>query len=126
MNIHKQTRKKVTYHAILWIALLCIAIGVNVQAATTPCDPSKDFCNSTQSTEFVDILQGIADWVILIGIPVLIFFTVLSGILFVTAQGNEEKLTRARQVLTWTVVGGFIILGASVIAEVVIDFAESL
>ena len=38
------------------------------------------------------------------------------GFLFVTAQGNETKITAAKSGLLWTVVGALILLGAQAIA----------
>jgi len=42
-----------------------------------------------------------------------------SGFLFVTAQGNPTKIADARKAFFWTVVGGIILLGASVIFSLV-------
>lgn len=44
---------------------------------------------------------------------------VYTGFLFVMAQGNEEKLTNAKNTLVWTVIGGLILLGATAIQAVI-------
>ncbi len=91
-----------------------------VRAAPDP------FTAPTSSHEFATILQSIMKWVVAIGVPTVIFFIILTGIYFVLAQGNEEKLKKARSMLIYTLIGAVIIAGASVIASAIIDFAESL
>ena len=73
-----------------------------------------------------DILIGIANYVGTIGLPVAAFFIILTGFMFVSAQGNEEKLTEAHRMLVWTIIGTAIILGAPVIARMIINFAKDL
>jgi hypothetical protein len=41
------------------------------------------------------------------------------GWLFIDAQGNEEKLKKARNAFMWTIVGGIVILGISGIFQVI-------
>ncbi len=59
-----------------------------------------------------------------LGLPVVGFFVVLSGFLFVNAQGNKEKLKTARTVLIWTLVGTAIIVGATPIAKMIEELAK--
>jgi len=44
---------------------------------------------------------------------------IYSGFLFVSAQGNESKLTTAKTALLYTAVGTAVLLGARVISEVI-------
>jgi hypothetical protein len=115
--IHKRFFKRSTF-VIMVTAFLLINAGVGVSRA--------QFESPTSSHEFAQVLDKIATLVRYVGIPVLIFFLILSGILFVTAQGNEEKLKHARTMLMWTAIGGVIIVGAPVIAEAIANFAGSL
>jgi hypothetical protein len=50
---------------------------------------------------------------------VAVFFIIFSGFLMVTAGGNEEKLSKARQAFLWTVIGVAILLGAKVLSAVI-------
>jgi archaellum component FlaF (FlaF/FlaG flagellin family) len=68
------------------------------------------------------ILQAVVD----IGAIVLIFMLVWVGFLFVTAQGNPEKISSARSALIWTVIGGLILLGAEAISKVIEATVSSL
>jgi hypothetical protein len=62
---------------------------------------------------------AILDIVIIFAIPFLVFFIVLAGFRYVTAQGNPDKLTKAHQALLYALIGGVLILGASVLLEVI-------
>lgn len=64
-------------------------------------------------TFLLDILSIITDY---IGPIVIILMLVYVGFLFVTAQGNETQITKAKEALMWTIVGGLILLGAKAIA----------
>lgn len=66
--------------------------------------------------EGTDSLQGfllnVLDAVIYILMPVIVIMMIYAGFLFVTARGNAEKLTQAKNALLYTVIGAAIILGA--------------
>ncbi len=62
------------------------------------------------------IISGI---VIPIGVPIFALYLIYSGILFIIAKGNPEGITKAKNTLKWTLIGGAILLGSYVIANVV-------
>lgn len=71
-------------------------------------------------------VQGVADFValvlkvmVMIALPIISFFIVYSGFLFITAQGNEEKLSKAKANLVYVIIGSALILGAWVIATLI-------
>jgi hypothetical protein len=66
-------------------------------------------------TSLESFLGSILDFVIRIGTVVVVLMVVYIGFLFVTAQGNDSKLTAAKQNLLWTLVGALILLGAKAI-----------
>ena len=65
----------------------------------------------------MDFLNRILAFVIRIGTVVVILMLVFVGYKFVAAQGEPGKITEARQMLLWTVVGALILLGAQAIAK---------
>ncbi|HUY62758.1 MAG TPA: hypothetical protein VMV50_03150 [Candidatus Paceibacterota bacterium] len=73
-------------------------------------------CSATNTCLNV-FLMDILQLVIRIGAVVVVVMLVYVGFLFVTAQGNESKLSRAKQALLWTIVGALILLGAEAIAQ---------
>ena len=65
---------------------------------------------------FKIILQKI---VIPIGATVVAFFIIWSGFLFVTAGGNEEKISTTRKTFQWTMIGAAILLGSWAISTAI-------
>ena len=53
-------------------------------------------------------------------------FLVWAGFLFVSARGNEQQLSTAKTMLFWTIIGAILIVGAWVLAQVVVEFAQGL
>lgn len=56
---------------------------------------------------------------ITIGVPVLVVVIVYAGFLFVSAGGNTENINKAKSTLLWACIGGAILIGAKVIANIV-------
>ncbi len=73
-----------------------------------------------------ELLNAILDAVVQLGAILLVFMLVWVGFLFVTAQGNPEKVSTARSALMWTVIGGLILLGAKAISEVIAATVQTL
>jgi type IV secretory pathway VirB2 component (pilin) len=59
------------------------------------------------------------DILIPIGGVVAVMMIIYAGFLYVTARGNDTKITEARKALTWAVIGAAILLGAWVISQAI-------
>ncbi len=75
--------------------------------------------NPLNVTSIQKLVARILQIVVAIGAPVVIFFLVYAGFLFVTARGNETTLARAKQAIFWTIIGGLILLGAQTLSQVI-------
>jgi len=64
---------------------------------------------------FLDLLQII----LIFAVPIIVFFIIYAGFLYVTARGNQEQVTKASRALGYAILGGVIILGAQVILTVI-------
>ena len=62
------------------------------------------------ATDFAGLVKVIAQWLFNLAIPIAVAMIVYAGILFLTSQGDPGKITKARQVLTYAVIGLAIIL----------------
>ena len=62
-----------------------------------------------------EFLGAILNIVVQMGAVVIVFFFVYAGFMFVTAQGNTEKIQKAKSMFVWVVVGAFVLLGVYVI-----------
>lgn len=76
-------------------------------------------CGASGPSDLAQFIQLVLRAVMKIGAVVVVFFVVYSGFLFVTAQGNEEKLKKAKNAMLWTLVGAAILLGAELLATVI-------
>ncbi len=58
-----------------------------------------------------------------VGTPVLVVCIIYAGYILVTAGGNEEKVTKGKIWIFWTLIGAAIIVGANVIAGMIFNTA---
>ncbi len=66
-----------------------------------------------------NFINAILKIVMAVGYPLLVLAIVYVGFLFVWARGSEDKLTKAKEAFFWVVIGGLIILGATVISATI-------
>jgi len=72
--------------------------------------------NTNTVDEFIKVvLVG----VIKIGIPIIVLALVYCGFLFVSARGNSEKISKAKDALLYTIIGAAVLLGSWAIAELI-------
>lgn len=82
--------------------------------------------NPLRFGSLAEFLNALLDLVVSLSIPIVVVAVIYAGFLFVTAGGNEAKLTSAKKVIIWTLIGAVIILGARVIAAVVSGTVDEL
>jgi len=122
------------YNNILWKTFLFISafffnLAIHpsfINTVAAACDPATQICNPIQADTFLELVEAIASAVTAIGIPLVAIFLVWSGFLFVTARGNEEQLKKAKTTLSWTLIGGAVLIGARVLAIAIVNFAKGL
>ena len=86
--------------------------AVNGQAClTNPLD-------STIST-IPDFFRVLVEIILVFAIPFIVFFIIYAGFLYVTAQGNPEKIQKAHAALLYALIGGMLILGANVLLTII-------
>lgn len=69
--------------------------------------------------ELDDLFFEIVNVLLIIAVPIIIFFIIFAGFTYVTAQGNPEKIKLASQSLLYAMIGGVIILGSSAMLVIV-------
>lgn len=80
----------------------------------------------TNSSTLVEYFTLILDAVLKMGGLVVVMLLVHSGFLFVTSQGNDQKLEEAKKSFTWVIVGAAIILGGWAVTEVIINTVDAV
>jgi len=83
------------------------------------CDPSAGICNPLKAQSLTALLQDILNALIVLAIPVIVFFIIYAGFLYVTARGNSETVGKAHRALLYALIGGVLILGANVLVSVI-------
>ena len=79
-----------------------------------------------EGTTLYTLLKKIFDAIVKIAVPVSALFIVYAGFLFVTAQGSDDKITKARIALTNALIGIAIILGAWTLSMIIKNTVQSL
>jgi hypothetical protein len=89
---------------------------------STNCDPNTQLCNPLLSKydTLCKVLTGILDLITQVGAIIAVILIIWSGFQFIVAQGNPAKLTAAKKSFMTTILGTAVLLGASVIAEIVV------
>lgn len=75
--------------------------------------------NPLGNQSLIGFFESILDVIMIFAVPIIVFFIIYAGFLYVTAQGNESKVSAAHMALLYAVIGGVIILGARVILAVI-------
>lgn len=73
-----------------------------------------------------ELVKSLLNIVLIIGTPIVALAIIYAGFMLVAAQGNPEKLSKARQALLWAVVGGAILLGSYILAQAIGGTVEQL
>lgn len=73
-----------------------------------------------------DFIVKVIEIIMYVGVPLLVIAVIYAGFLYVKAQGNSEALKKAHQTLLYTVIGGFLLLGAFVISKAIGDTVKEI
>lgn len=95
----------------------CIETGENTCKIENPLDGVSDLSG---------LINIILKTVMQVGIPLIALMIMYAGFLYVTARGDPNKLTKAREALVYTLIGAAIILGAFVISNAITGTITSL
>lgn len=95
--------------------------GTVAPKTNTKSGPCGDkICNPLGKDSTLDgIIQKILRGLNVIAAMVVTFFIIFAGFKYVTAMGDEKKITDAHNMLKWTVIGAAVLFGAQVIGEII-------
>lgn len=91
-------------------------VGGNSGQVTTQ---TVELKNPLKVDNIESLIEGILNIVLILSVPVIVFFIIYAGFLYVTARGNAEQVKKATTALTYAIIGGVLIIGAVAIAEIV-------
>ncbi len=80
----------------------------------------------SNQTSIPNLVSLVLTYVTRVGGVVAIIAFIYAGFKFVQARGNETELKKAKDIFFWTVIGVAILLGAKLLADLVIGTIKSL
>ena len=104
----------------------------NPDAAASPCKKSDSFnlgvkfSNPLKVNTIQDAIKLFVNAIVRISIPIIVIFFLWSGLSFIFARGNPEKITKARNMFFYTIIGTLLILGAWTITNAIIGTVNSI
>ena len=108
-------------HRIVRRVLLCGACAV-VSLAASFAEAQGTGLNNPLNDNFSSIpafIAGALKALAMIALPIISLFLVISGFLFITAQGNQQKLDTAKKNFFYVIIGALLILGAWILATLI-------
>ena len=87
----------------------------------SPSTPSSttQLINPLGSESITEFFLQLLQIILIFAVPIIVFFIIYAGFLYVTARGNQEQVSKATRALGYAILGGVIILGAQVILTVI-------
>ncbi len=87
---------------------------------------AASFDNPLTVGSIESLFRGILAVVLVFAVPIIVFFIVYAGFLYVTARGNEQAITQANKALFFALVGGLLVLGAYVFLDIIANLVDSV
>jgi hypothetical protein len=117
--------KKCFLFSLVVMSFCVLPVFAFAQTPTAPCNGG--LCNPLGATTdlgalILKIVEGVAQ----IGYYVVVLFIIYSGFKFVKARGNDKELADAKQTFLFTVIGAAILLGATLLANVISGTVDEL
>ena len=84
-------------------------------------DCTTGLCNPLNSnfSTIPAFIAGALKVLVMVALPIITLFLVISGFMFVLARGNSSKLEEAKKNFVYVIIGALLILGAWVIATLI-------
>lgn len=78
--------------------------------------------NPVGAEDFTTLIDNIVDFLFIVLAPIATIVVLYAGVLFMTAGGSTERIQKAKQTLTWAVIGIAILIVSKSITYVIADF----
>ena len=101
------------------LMLFFVNVSIVLAAGADGSGSGSSLQNPLQFNGITEFIAGALKVMVMVALPIISLFIVYSGFMFVSAQGNTEKLAAARNNFFYVVIGAILILGAWVIATLI-------
>jgi hypothetical protein len=102
---------------LIFVGLLCFIV---------PLVSFAQIKNPLASTDVQALISKIVGYVVQVGAVIAVVAFIYAGFLFVKAKGNPKGLEEAKTVVFYTIIGVAILLGANLIAQIVVGTIKSI
>jgi len=123
MEIKKRLRG-ITVHAMVFVFLFFLTAGSTFAAMSE--GDGGGIKNPIKADSLAALFENLVSVAIELGTILSVLGIMYGGYLYVTAQGNEEKLGQAQKTVTWALVGTAVLLGARTIMAAIRGTVEQL
>lgn len=110
---------------IFTFALLLTLSPIFLYAATFEFDPDNRISNALEgeitTVNPEDITTGTMSWILGVLGLISVIMILYGGVTWMTAAGNEEKISKAKNILTYSIIGLIVILTAWIMVSFVFD-----
>lgn len=125
--INRQRRQS-KFHYLVWknkLSWLSIFVILGITSSIYALEIQNPIA---PTSNFPQLIERIAEAVRIIAMPLAIAAIIFVGFKLVVAasRGDEKGLGEAKKMLWWVLIGTAIIIGASVLAQAVVNFARTL
>jgi len=83
-----------------------------------------DPLNCDGQCDLLGIIKKVIDFLKIIAIPLATIMIIISGIQYLTSAGNEERASRARKTLLYTVIGLAVVLAVDFIVGIIQEILQ--
>lgn len=101
-----QKKIKIKSISALTAILSSLPIITSAQSENVP------YTNPSEYNNFGGIIQSIAEFFAYIAFPLAAVMIIYTGIKFLLARGNEQKITEAKETFRWVFIGAVVVIGA--------------
>ncbi len=101
------------------LVLLVLNVSIALAAGADGSSSGSSLQNPLQFGGIAEFIAGALTVMLQVALPIISLFILYAGFMFVSAQGNTEKLAAARNNFFYVVIGAILILGAWVIATLI-------
>ena len=81
---------------------------------------------NSQFSSIPAFIAGALKALAMIALPIITLFLVISGFYFITAQGSQDKLQKAKLNFFYVIIGALLILGAWILATLIAGTVSQL
>jgi len=110
----KKYLSKLIIFFLLTFFLAPLLVNAAVVCPGTPCPPGKTCIkNPLCANTFWELLDAIIVFILYLSMPIAAIMIIVAGYFFVIAAGDPNKITTAKQMILWTLIGLLVILCAT-------------